>query len=83
MRQGLPLAVPQKRLLAGTRGKAFGNSCRPLEVNPRPSGIKKLEGEKDLYRLRVGDFRVIYMIKDQTLLVLVLKIGHRKDVDRG
>ena len=41
-----------------------------------------MAGEEELYRLRVGDYRVIYQIRDKVLLVLVVKIGHRKDVYR-
>jgi mRNA interferase RelE/StbE len=37
-------------------------------------------GEDDLYRIRVGDYRIIYRIQDNQLLILVLKIGHRRDV---
>lgn len=54
-----------------------------LGVDPRPAGVKKLEGEKDLYRVRQGDHRIIYQIRDRVLLVLVVRIGHRKDVYRG
>lgn len=54
-----------------------------LESNPRPHGVKKLEGHDDLWRVRVGDYRIIYTIEDDRLLVLVVKIGHRGDVYRG
>lgn len=56
-------------------------ALRKLEANPRPSGIKKLKGE-DAYRLRVGDYRVLYEVHDKRLLVLVVKIGHRREVYR-
>jgi mRNA interferase RelE/StbE len=51
-----------------------------LAQNPRPNGVVKLSGEDDLYRIRVGDHRVIYSIQDNRLLVLVVKIGHRRDI---
>ncbi|MEW6126657.1 MAG: type II toxin-antitoxin system RelE/ParE family toxin [Acidobacteriota bacterium] len=51
-----------------------------LAKNPRPSGVKKLEGEEDLYRVRVGDYRIIYQIQDDKLIVLVVKIGDRKEI---
>ncbi|AEG01830.1 type II toxin-antitoxin system RelE family toxin [Methylomonas methanica] len=57
------------------------DAIQTLSVNPRPSGIKKLQ-EHELYRLRVGDYRIIYAIQDQELLILVATIGHRKDVYR-
>lgn len=53
-----------------------------LADNPRPRGIKKLAGPDDLYRIRVGDYRVVYTIQDDRLIVLVVRIGHRKDVYR-
>ncbi|MGA0555450.1 type II toxin-antitoxin system RelE family toxin [Larkinella sp. VNQ87] len=51
-----------------------------LASQPRPPGVKKLESKEDLYRIRVGDYRVIYTINDSELLVLVVRIGHRSDV---
>ena len=53
-----------------------------LEAEPRPSGCKKLVGSHHTYRIRVGDYRVIYDIQDDVLVVLVIKIRHRKDVYR-
>lgn len=55
---------------------------RELEKDPRPHGCKHLQGKKDLYRVRTGDYRIIYTIKDNQLLVLVVQIGHRKGVYR-
>lgn len=51
-----------------------------LEEDPRPKGCKKLQGFKDLWRIRVGAYRMIYAIEDVILLVDVRKIGHRKDI---
>ena len=51
-----------------------------LGANPRPPGIKKLKGEDNLYRLRVGSYRILYTIRDKELLVLVVRIGDRRDV---
>lgn len=53
-----------------------------LAENPRPYGVRKLAGEEDLYRIRVGDFRVIYTIENRRLVVLVIRIGNRRDVYR-
>lgn len=50
-----------------------------LREEPRPTGVKKLKGTKDLYRIRVSEFRVIYQIIDTKLLVTVVKIADRKD----
>ena len=53
-----------------------------LAANPRPVDCKKLQGEDGLYRIRSGDYRVVYAIRDKQLLVLVVRIGDRKDVYR-
>ena len=50
-----------------------------LADNPRPYGYKKLKGE-EAYRIRVGDFRIIYEINDDIIIVTVVSVGHRKDI---
>jgi len=50
-----------------------------LEENPRPQGYKKLKG-RDGYRIRVGNYRVIYDIYDKELIVDIITLGHRKDI---
>ncbi|MFC1482569.1 type II toxin-antitoxin system RelE/ParE family toxin [Myxococcota bacterium] len=54
-----------------------------LAEHPRPPGCVKLRGADDLYRVRVGDYRIVYQIEDEVLTVLVIRIGHRRDVYRG
>ena len=54
------------------------NEIEELAKNPRSSKTKKLKGEK-LYRLRVGNYRVIYDIQDNLMLIFVVKLGHRSD----
>jgi mRNA interferase RelE/StbE len=54
---------------------------RALASDPRPHGSEKLSGEEK-YRIRQGDLRIIYSIDDPTLVVTVVKIGHRRDVYR-
>lgn len=53
-----------------------------LASEPRPDGAAKLRGEKDLYRIRLGDYRIIYQIIDSVLVVRIIKIGHRKEIYR-
>ena len=53
-----------------------------LAENARPAGCVKLAGAPDVYRIRVGDYRIIYQVKDAALIVLVLSIGHRRDIYR-
>jgi mRNA interferase RelE/StbE len=50
-----------------------------LAQNPRPPDCKKLKDMDDLYRVRVGDYRIIYQVKDEEVLVLVVRVAHRKD----
>ena len=53
-----------------------------LAANPIPSGAKKLHGNEPYYRIRVGDYRVVYQIEGKQLVIIVVKIGHRKEVYR-
>lgn len=53
-----------------------------LADNPLPQGVKKLKGIDSLYRIRQGDWRIIYTIEDKKLAVLVVKIGHRREIYR-
>ena len=52
-----------------------------LETNPRPADVKKLKG-RDAWRIRVGDYRVIYEVHDRVLQVIVITVGHRREVYR-
>jgi mRNA interferase RelE/StbE len=54
-----------------------------LANNPFPPNVRKLEGEETLYRVRVGDYRIIYQVHKKILLIVVLVIGHLKEVCRG
>lgn len=55
-----------------------------LRTQPRPPGVEKLKGKgaEAYYRIRSGDYRVIYAIEDDKLIVLVLKVGNRREVYR-
>jgi mRNA interferase RelE/StbE len=52
-----------------------------LENDPRPRGAKKLQGQES-YRLRVGDYRVLYTVDDEASEIMVYAVGHRRDVYR-
>ena len=61
--------------------KRIKSAISELGRNPRPDGCTKLKGDKhDYYRIRVGKYRVIYVIEDKILLVLVVRVGHRKEI---
>lgn len=62
--------------------KAIIEAVLALGKDPRPNGYIKLKGYDDLYRIRVGPYRVIYTIQDDMLIVLILEIGDRKDIYR-
>jgi mRNA interferase RelE/StbE len=53
-----------------------------LEKSPRPNSCVKLQGEAELYRVRVGDYRIVYQIQDRELVILVVQIGHRREIYR-
>ena len=53
-----------------------------LADDPHPAGSTKLSGA-DFYRIRVGDYRVIYQVQERQVIVLVLRVGHRRDVYRN
>ena len=66
-------ATVQRRVIKAVEG---------LADTPRPSGCKKLQGSEDTYRIRVGDYRVIYSVDDSILIVAIERIRHRRDVYR-
>jgi len=70
------------RKLDGPARHKLGRVIDGLAGNPRPPGVTKLEGEADLYRVRSGDYRIIYAVRDKLLLVLVIAVGHRRDIYR-
>jgi mRNA interferase RelE/StbE len=53
-----------------------------LKENPRPPKAIKLAGHDDLYRVRIGDYRIVYSIEDNKLVVYVIRIAHRRDIYR-
>ncbi|MGE0274710.1 MAG: type II toxin-antitoxin system RelE/ParE family toxin [Nitrospiraceae bacterium] len=75
-----PPAERQLKSLAEPVQKRIARRLRILRENLRPHGVKTLAGEEDLYRLREGDYRIVYTICDKELIVLVVKIGARKEI---
>lgn len=60
--------------------KRLDDAIEALSDDPRPNGCRKLAGTSDRYRIRVGDYRIIYRVDDGKVTVLVLVIGHRREV---
>ena len=56
-------------------------TIKNFSANPRPPGVKKLSN-RDAWRIRIGNYRIIYEIEDNRLIVIVINIGHRKDIYR-
>jgi len=54
-----------------------------LAEDPRPEGCSKLKGHTGLWRIRVNTYRIIYQIKDNQLIILIIRIGHRSDIYEG
>ncbi len=77
-----PAAVRAFAKLPKDAQRAVRFSIDALSDNPLPPKVKKLEGEENLYRIRVRDYRIVYQIQKEIFLILVVKIGHRKEVYR-
>ena len=58
------------------------HAIRSLALDPRPHSCKKLKGFDDLYRIRIGDWRIIYAVRDKSLIILVVDISSRGDAYR-
>ncbi len=72
----------ERRKLPSKIRKRVNQALLNLEVDPRPPGCTKLKGYRNRWRIRIGDYRVIYRVKDNEIEVLVLKIAHRREVYR-
>lgn len=58
------------------------SAAEDLAVTPYPIGTRKMKGSENLWRIRVGDYRIVYKVEGHRLVVLILKIGHRREVYR-
>ena len=80
----LPSAEKELAALPGDARRRIALQIDRLSENPRPHGSKGLKGGGEgLRRLRVGAYRVIYRVQDDVLLVIVVRVAHRRDVYRG
>ena len=85
MKYAIEFTRSAQRALEGIPERDLKKVARRVDAladNPRPPGTKKLRGGTDEYRLRVGDYRVIYSVTDSGLLVTVIRIAHRRDAYR-
>ena len=74
----------EKRLrdLPRSDQKRLARAMLTLAEEPRPRGARKLSGYTDVFRIRVGRYRILYSLEQNRLVILILKIGHRRDVYR-
>ena len=78
--QVAPAAVRQLRKLDPVARRRVQAAIELLAEHPRPSGATKLVGGDGEWRVRTGDYRIVYEVHDSVLLVLVVAVGHRRDV---
>ncbi len=77
-----PAALRQLRKLDRTAQRRTQAAIELLANEPRPSGAKRLAGGDDEWRVRTGDYRIVYEIHDNVLLILVIALGQRRDIYR-
>ena len=77
-----PSADRQLRKLPSDVQRRIVGEVATLAFNPRPPGVVKLTGDDNLWRIRIGNYRMVYEIHDNRLIVLVLRVANRKDVCR-
>ena len=77
-----PSAARELRKLPKEIRRRIGKKIDELAENPRPPDAKALAGAEGFLRVRAGEYRIVYTIKDRELIVLVIRIGHRRDVYR-
>ena len=75
-------AEKQLRKLPRSDQERVVQAILPLAQNPRPRGARKLSGYDDVFRIRAGRYRILYSVSSGTLVIIILKIGHRRDVYR-
>jgi len=76
-----PSAVKELEALPAKDRPRVVARIRGLSTTPRPTGCEKLSG-RELYRVRQGTYRVLYIVQDAERVAIVIKIGHRRDVYR-
>lgn len=73
-------AAKEFRGLSKELRQRVGEAIDRLSLNPRPEGMVKLQGSDNLYRIRIGDYRVVYTIDGKEKVILIMRVRHRRDV---
>ncbi|GAA4386884.1 hypothetical protein GCM10023153_00860 [Ornithinibacter aureus] len=76
-----PGALRQLRILDLPARRRVQAAIELLADSPRPSGARKLVGGEGEWRVRTGDYRIVYEVQDDVLVVLVVAVGHRRNID--
>ncbi|MEO5331450.1 MAG: type II toxin-antitoxin system RelE/ParE family toxin [Magnetococcus sp. YQC-5] len=76
------LADRELRKLPRAIQEELGRIIDSLAFNPRPAGCLKMKGQNNIWRIRTGDFRILYTIKEDQLVIIVARIGNRREVYR-
>jgi mRNA interferase RelE/StbE len=75
-----PRAQKDLKALPTRERQGIAEQIDALKTDPRPTGCKKLKGREDFYRVRVGDYRMVYQIEDDVLMILIVRVGDRKEI---
>lgn len=78
----VPSAKRQLAKMPRSMQRRITRTTDGLGQDPRPRGAKLLSADREIWRIRVGDYRMLYTIEDDRLVVLVIRIGHRREVYR-
>ncbi|MBD2449446.1 type II toxin-antitoxin system RelE/ParE family toxin [Nostoc sp. FACHB-152] len=73
-------AIKQLNKLPNNIKERIDAKILDLAIEPRPNGVKKIKGDENSYRIRVGYYRIIYEIYDDILLITVVRVGHRSKI---
>jgi mRNA interferase RelE/StbE len=75
-----PRAQKDLKALPTRERQRVAEQIDALKLDPRPTGCRKLKGREGFYRIRAGDYRVVYQIEDEVLLILIVRAGDRKEI---
>ena len=75
-----PSALKELKRIDKTIVSRIVDVVQSLAANPRPSGVRKIKGASRLFRVRVADYRIVYEVIDEKLLIHIVRVRHRKDV---
>jgi mRNA interferase RelE/StbE len=78
-----PAALREMRRIPKPFKARLLTAIAALADTPRPPGSVRLQGPEGFHRVRVGDYRILYLIQDRVLLICVVRVAHRKDAYRG